>query len=246
MSCILWCFKNTHVCFCICCKHILLAFISLLILFKTSRVFHSNCAYFIFSDIFVYFISCTNEELKNKYQKISATNINGNVSTSQFKVEKSNQMILKVSSLFFISPTFVWWIMAIRVNGWWNNMLQKMHWVASLFSFWANDIFFPPVWQTFLKDCRLCWLIQQINGLQHSFSKISRILPLLKERGKKKKVISVSWGSVPEQWWLTCLQTWTTRGADLSALIHTKPRQNKMGIGATGSPAGVHVSAVTL
>lgn len=62
--------------------------------------------------------------------------------------------------------------------------------------------------------------------------KCSSILPPLKEK-KKKEVIFVSWGSVPEPSWLTRLQTRTTRGADLSALIQAKPRQNKMGIAAT-------------
>lgn len=53
------------------------------------------------------------------------------------------------------------------------------------------------------------------------------------QKKKKKEVIFVSRGSVPEPSWLTRLQTRTTRGADLSALIHAKPRQNKMGIAAT-------------
>lgn len=46
--------------------------------------------------------------------------------------------------------------------------------------------------------------------------------------------------------WLTRLQMWTSRGADLSAVIHAKPWQNKPGIGVTRSPAGADVFTVTL
>lgn len=51
---------------------------------------------------------------------------------------------------------------------------------------------------------------------------------------------------VPEELWLACRVTWRTGGVDLSAVIHAKPRQNKLGIGATRRPAGVDVFAVTL
>lgn len=123
-------------------------------------------------------------------------------------------------------------------------MFKRILWVVWLFSFWENDPFFSLTnifeWParsagSFSKsiDCN-------IHARNFFFF---RILPLLKER--EKKVIFVR-GGVPEQSRLTCPQTWTTWGAVLSALIHAKPRKNKMGIGATRSPAGVDVSAVTL
>lgn len=123
-------------------------------------------------------------------------------------------------------------------------MFKRILWVVWLFSFGENDPFFSL---TNIFE----WPARSAGSFSKSVdcnihARIFFLWNIASTKGKRKKKVIFVGGGVPEQSRLTCRQMWTTWGAVLSALIHAKPRKYKMGIGATRSPAGVDVFAVTL